>query len=76
MREIIQCIIYHGEKYYIAECLDFPITTQGKSIDEAVANIREAVFLHLEDENLEDYGFIAHPKIEIRIEAEELSYAT
>lgn len=30
MKKIIQVHIYKGEKYYVAECLDLPVVTQGK----------------------------------------------
>ncbi len=54
MRRIIQFRIYKGEKYFVAECIDLPIVTQGKTLDEVVENIREAITLHLEDESLEE----------------------
>ena len=56
MKRIIQFRIYKGEKYYVAECIDLPIVTQGKTLDEVVENIREAISLHLEDEDLEELG--------------------
>jgi len=54
MKRIIQFRIYREEKYYVAECIDLPIVTQGKSLDEVVENIREAISLHLEGEDLEE----------------------
>ena len=54
MKKIIQFRIYRGEKYYVAECMDLPIVTQGKTLDEVVENIGEAISLHLEDEDLEE----------------------
>ena len=53
---IIQFRIYRGEKYYVAECLDLPIVTQGKTLDEVIENIKEAIGLHLEGEDLEELG--------------------
>ena len=53
---IIQFRIYRGEKYYVAECLDLPIVTQGKTLDEVIENIKEAIELHLEGEDLEELG--------------------
>jgi len=41
MKRINQVKIYKGEKYYVAECLDLPVVTQGKTLDEAVENIRK-----------------------------------
>ena len=52
MKRTIQVRVYRGESQYVAECLDLPVVTQGRSLDELAANIREAVSLHLERENL------------------------
>lgn len=52
MRKIIQVRVYMGDRYYVAERLDLPVVTQGKTLDEVVQNIREAIELHLEGEDL------------------------
>jgi len=54
MKRIIQVKISRGEKYYIAECVDLPVVSQGKTLDEVVENVKEAIELHLEGENLEE----------------------
>ena len=46
MKKIIQVHIYKGEQYYIAECIDLPVVTQGKTFNELSANLQEAVELH------------------------------
>ncbi len=74
MRSTIECKIYKGEKFYIAECLDFPVITQGATIDEAVMNIQDAISLHLEGEDLREFGFVESPRLDIRIEVEELTH--
>ena len=55
MKRIIQVKIYRGEKYYVAECLDLPVVSQGKTLDEVVENVREAIELHLEGESLKEW---------------------
>jgi predicted RNase H-like HicB family nuclease len=35
-------------KWFIARCLDVPVTTQGKTLETAKKNLREAVELYLE----------------------------
>ncbi len=55
MKRIIQVKIYKGEKFYVAECVDLPVVTQGKTLDEVVGNMREAIDLHLEGESLEEW---------------------
>ncbi len=48
MKKIIQVHIYKGDKYYIAECLDLPVVTQGKTLDELASNLKEAISLALD----------------------------
>jgi predicted RNase H-like HicB family nuclease len=45
-----QVIIYPGEDgYYVAECLSLPgCISQGKTKEEAIENIREAIQLYIE----------------------------
>jgi len=70
MKRIIQVKIYKGEKFYVAECVDLPVVTQGKTLDEVVENIREAIDLHLEGESLEvwdispDFSVLANFELE------------
>ena len=47
MKRIIQFHIYKEDQFYIAESSDLPVVTQGKSMDELVENLKEAVSLHL-----------------------------
>jgi len=49
MRTVKFRIYYDGE-YWIAEGVDVSIFTQGKTLDELMKNLKEAVELHFEDE--------------------------
>lgn len=75
MKKIIQVHIYKGEKYYIAECLDLPVVAQGKTLDELISNLKEAVALQLEGENLANFDLVAEPSIMANIEVDSLLYA-
>ena len=68
MKRIIQFHISRGDKYYIAEGVDLAVVTQGKTLDELAKNIQEAVELHLEGENLEDFGLGKEPSVLAAIE--------
>ena len=68
MKKIIQVKIYKGEKYYVAECIDLPVVTQGKTLDEVVKNIKEAIELHLEGENLEEWDILSDYSILVNFE--------
>jgi predicted RNase H-like HicB family nuclease len=73
LQHTIKAFITKGEKYYIAECHEIPVVTQGLTLDEAVANLREAVALHLEGEDLEELGFAPSPTLIITMETEPLA---
>ena len=69
MRYTIKAQIYVGEESgFVAECLDLPIVTQGQALDEVIHNLREAIELHLEDEDLPSLGFSQHPLIVVNFE--------
>lgn len=68
MKQIIQVHITKGDDQFVAECLDLPVVTQGKTLDELMVNLQEAIALHLEDENLMDLGFTQNPSILVSFE--------
>ena len=43
-------IIQKEENWYVAKCLDNNIASQGKSIEEAMKNLKEALELYVQDE--------------------------
>lgn len=75
MKKIIQVHIYKSEKYYVAECLDLPVVTQGKTLDELTANLREAISLQLEGENLADFDLVPQPSVLANLELDAQAYA-
>ena len=72
MKKIIQVKINKGDKYFIAECVDLPVVSQGKTLDEAVENIREAIELHLEGENLDEWDISPEYSILVNFELEPI----
>ena len=68
MKNIIQIHIYKGDKYYIAEGIDLPIVTQGKTLDELVKNVAEAVELQLEGENPAEFNLAPNPSVLMNLE--------
>jgi predicted RNase H-like HicB family nuclease len=75
MKSVLQIRIYKGDKYYVAECLDLPVVTQAKSLDELTENVREAIQLHLEDEDLSEYGLTEDPPLLASLELESIMHA-
>ena len=55
--KIIKIEIYHDGEFYCARCIEYDIFTQGKTLDELVLNIKEAVTLYFEDEPTELDGY-------------------
>jgi predicted RNase H-like HicB family nuclease len=50
MTNVIQFVISLGKDgYYVADAVNLPIVTQGKTLDECIHNMREAVSLFLEE---------------------------
>ena len=69
----IKAIIYRGEESgFVAECADLPVVTQGATLDEVAQNLREAIALHLEGEDLAELGYTANPPIIVSYEMEPL----
>ena len=73
LQHTIKAFIRKGEKYYVAECLEIPVVTQGKSLDETVANLKEAVALHLEGEDLAQLGLAPNPTLIITMETKPVA---
>lgn len=63
MKRTIQVRISRGEHQFVAECLDLPIVTQALTLDELTENIREAIGLHLQGEDLNALGLAPNPTI-------------
>ena len=62
MKRTIQARIFKGDMQYVAECTDLPVVTQGKTLDEVTANLREAIALHLEGEDYSEFD-VAHEAV-------------
>lgn len=75
LQQNIHALIRYGERSgYVAECTEIAVVTQGETLDQVVSNLQEAVSLHLEDEDLADFGLVAQPTILISLEL-QLEYA-
>lgn len=45
-------IIQKEENWYVAKCIDNNVASQGKSIEEAIKNLKEALQLYYENEEV------------------------
>ncbi len=47
-RELTAVIIHKEKDWYVAQCVELKVVSQGKTIEEAQANLKEAIELYLE----------------------------
>ena len=45
----VKYIVYKDGEYYVSQCLNVDVSSFGKTMDEAVQNLKEAVELYLDD---------------------------
>jgi len=71
LQHTIKAVVRPGdESGYVAECLEIAVVTQGATLDEVVENLKEAVELHLEGEDLAEMGLAPSPTIVVTLEME------
>jgi len=49
MRRIFTALIHKEGDWYVADCPEVGTVSQGKTVEEAVANLKEATELYLEE---------------------------
>ncbi|WP_031466731.1 type II toxin-antitoxin system HicB family antitoxin [Sciscionella sediminilitoris] len=49
MAKTLTAAVHQEEDWYVARCLEVEVASQGQTIDEAKANLIEAVQLYLEE---------------------------
>ena len=66
-------VITHEGKWYVARCIELGVVSQGTTVEEAQANLKEAVDLYIEsfgDEDLpEDSGPALTYQLEVAVGA-------
>lgn len=68
MQRTIKAFVHKGDTHYVAECLEISVVTQGTTLDETIANLQEAVELHLEGEDPAEFGLVPNPTLLVTIE--------
>lgn len=56
------------EAWLVAECREVGVVTQGKTLDETVASLREALTVHLDREELDRRAPATGPRLVVRYE--------
>ena len=71
LQRTLQALIRPGDGGgYVAECPHLHAVTQGATLDEVVANLREAVVLALAGEDLAELGLAPSPVLLVTFELE------
>lgn len=68
LRDVIHVLVSTSAGVLVAECLEVAVVTQGRTLDETVANLRDAITLHLEDGDARRLGLTARPRLLLTFE--------
>ena len=74
-RTSIHAVVFESEGQYVAECLEIAVVTQGRSLDETLANLREALALYLDGEDgnsIARLGLSTSPRLVLSLETSAL----
>lgn len=67
-RDTVHVVARRSGGWYVGECLEVAVVTQGRTLDELVANLREAVDLHLDGEDAAALGLVPAPRLVVTYE--------
>ncbi len=71
LQHTIKAIVRPGDHAgYVAECVEIAVVTQGTTLDETISNLREAVGLYLDGEDLNALGLHDSPTVVVTMELE------
>ena len=67
MTKTFTVAIMREEDWFIAKCVENGVTSQGESIDEAIENLKEAIELFYEDEQIPEFSQTFLTTLEVAI---------
>ena len=67
-RDTVHAVVVREGAWFVAECLEIAVVTQGRSLDEAADSLREAVALHLDGEDTAALGLVPSPRLVMQYE--------
>ncbi len=68
LNDTIHVAVRRSAGFYVAEALELALVTQGRSLDELLATLKEAVRLHLEGEEPNLFGLSRSPRLALSYE--------
>jgi hypothetical protein len=66
--DTVHVAVRRSAGFYVAEALELALVTQGRSLDELLTNLKEAIRLHLEGEPPGAFGLVRSPRIALTYE--------
>jgi len=57
----LSAVVWREEGLYVALCPELDVASQGKSVEEALRNLKEALELYLDDEDVEKPSRVEAP---------------
>lgn len=67
-RQTVHAVVRRDREWYVGECLEVAVVSQGRTLDELVDGLREAVELHLEGEDAAAVGLVPDPRLAVTYE--------
>jgi predicted RNase H-like HicB family nuclease len=61
-------VVRRSRGWYVGECLEVAVVSQGRTLDELVDSLREAVALHLDGEDAGALGLAPTPRLAVTYE--------
>lgn len=63
----MHAVLTQEGEWYVAQCLEVDVASQGKTVEEALANLREALELYFEDQPIPSptHPIVASVEVEI-----------
>lgn len=68
LADTIHAVARRSDRWFVAECLEIAVVTQGRSLDEVATNLQEAIDLHLEGTDPARLGLVPSPRLAITYE--------
>lgn len=68
LRETVHAVVHRSHGRYVGECLEVAVVSQGRTLDELVDGLSEAVALHLDGEDAAALGLVSSPRLAVTYE--------
>ena len=60
----IHSVVWKEDQWYVAKALEVEVASQGKTENEALSNLKEALELYFEDETKIELAPVSKPKLQ------------